>query len=403
MLSVLVAHNYYKSTNPSGENVVFDAEAELLIARGHSVHKYSRRSEEIFEWTAKQRLGLPKQLVWSDRSYYEIKRLIERARPTVAHFHNTFPLISRSAVQACQEMGVPVVQTLHNYRYLCINGGFFRHGNYCQRCLGTRIAWRGIAHRCYGGSLSRSLALTVLQYAEKRTTSALNNANLYIAPSQFVRQQYVAAGFPGDRIWVKPHFASAVTPGADANRDGAIFVGRLCVEKGVDVLLSAWRQLPDIRLLIIGDGPYAAEVRAAVARTRNIVWLGALSRAEVLAHVRRARCIVVPSKVPESFGLVAAEAMGSGTPVVASDIGALPELVKNGRTGLLVSVGDTEDLIQKVRYLNVHPQFAVTLGAAGREDYEKRFTPEQGYQALIRIYEIASGLPHDKNETSVNY
>ena len=403
MLSVLLAHNYYKGANPSGENVVFEAEAELLVAHGHTVHTYCRHSDEIYKWSARERLTLPKHLVWSKRSYVEMKGLISKTRPDVAHFHNTFPLISPSALRACHDMSVPVVQTLHNYRRLCINGGFFRNGVECQQCLGRKIPWRGVVHRCYGGSLSQSLAVAALQSAERGSSSYLKDVDLYIAPSEFVRRIYVAAGYPEQRIRVKPHFLNSAVEEFRERRNGAVFVGRLCVEKGVDILLSAWQELPEIPLLVIGDGPYATKMRAATASVRNVSWLGSVTPAEVLDHVRRAQCLVLPSRVPESFGLVAMEALASGTPVIASNVGALPELVRDGYSGVLTAPGDSEDLVEKVRYLNRHPGLAAELGANGQRDYQRRFTRKMGYEALIDAYRIATGLEHEENEALIHY
>jgi len=394
MLSILIAHNYYRSSSPSGEDVVFEAEAELLSARGHVVHKYVRRSDDIAKFSFARQAALGKEIIWSQQSYLEIKQTVAKLRPDVAHFHNTFPLISVSAYRACRELGVPVVQTLHNYRLLCLNGELVREGDVCESCLGKKLPWPGLFHRCYRNSFSYSAAMAAMQFAN-RMTRTWTEVDLFIAPSEFLRQKYVAVGFPPDRIRVKPHFTNLQAGPCDGAREYALFVGRLSPEKGVRTLIAAWKQLPQIPLTIVGDGPQAQELRTAAEQLGNVTFVGAVSHADVVKYVQRARYLVVPSEWYENLPMVIIEAFACGTPVIASNLGALPEVIMHGRNGLLFKPKDPTDLVSKAAYLWAQPQDANELGREARLDYETRFTPERNHEQLLKAYAMVLEHPRE--------
>src|SRR3984893_1247836 len=223
MLSIFIGHNYYRSANPSGENVVFEAEAALLSARGHAVHKYVRHSDDIAGFSLSKRAALGAQLIWSRKSYLEIRRKLDESRPDVAHFHNIFPLISASALRACREAKVPVVQTLHNYRPLCVNGLLRRNGQECETCVGRRVPWPGVLHRCYRDSLGYSAAMACMQFTQRVSRTWWRDIDLFIAPSEFLRKKYVAAGFDASRIIVKPNCANLELKVYDGARGYALF------------------------------------------------------------------------------------------------------------------------------------------------------------------------------------
>jgi glycosyltransferase involved in cell wall biosynthesis len=391
MLSIFMAHNYYRSFSPSGENVAFEAEAELLRTRGHAVHLHVRRSDEIAAFSLTEHARLGARIVWSKESYVEIKRELAEHRPDVAHFHNTFPLISVSAFQACRELKVPVVHTLWNYRPLCLNAQLLRAGKVCESCVDKRLPWPGILHRCYRSSASYSASMAAMQFLHRTAYTGWADVNVFIAPSQFVRQKYVSAGFPINRIVVKPHFATPDTSVNDRDREYALFVGRLSTEKGVHTLLAAWKQLPHIPLIILGEGPQGAEVRTAASRLKNVTMVGSVGHSEVLGYLRRARYLVMPSEWYEPFGIVLVEALACGTPVIASNLGGIPETIVDGRTGLLFKPKDPCDLARKAEYLWSHPEHARTLGREARLAYEARFTPEKNYEELLGVYALALG------------
>ena len=386
LLSIFIAHNYYRSANPSGENVVFEAEAELLLDKGHVVHKYVRYSDEIASFPVIERAALGAQIIWSRRSYLAIRRKLAELRPDVAHFHNIFPLISTSAFRACRESRVPVILTLHNYRLLCVNGLLRRNGGECENCVGRRVPWPGVLHRCYRDSLGYSAAMAFMQFAQRVSGTWSRDVDLFIAPSEFLRQKYVAAGFDAGRIIVKPNFVNHEPKVYDGDRNYALFVGRLSAEKGVETLLAAWKQLPYIPLIVVGDGPQKETLRASAQQLRNVAFVGAVGQNEVLGYMRRARYLAVPSECNESLSMVTLEAFACGTPVIASKLGALPEVITDGRNGLFFRPRDPCDLACKAAHLWSHPEHARALGRGARSDYETRFSAERNYEQLIGVY-----------------
>ncbi|MGH9343776.1 MAG: glycosyltransferase family 4 protein [Terriglobia bacterium] len=389
MISVLAIHNYYRGANPSGENTVFESETQLLRSRGHTVYDYVRRSDEIAGLSLQERISLIAQVAWSKRSYQEIKKQLTVCDADVAHFHNVFPLVSVSALRACQEAGVPVVQTLHNYRPICLNGLLFRNGSSCEACLGYRFPWPGVIHRCYRNSSAYSAVAGMTQFLQNLWCSWSKDPDVFIAPSEHIRQKYITAGFDSQRIVVKPNFVVDDGRPAIGQRDYALFVGRLSAEKGLNTLLKAWRRLPDIPLLVVGGGPDEKEARRIAHGLNNVKFVGRVDRETARGYMASARFAVVPSECYENFPMVVIEAFASGTPVIASALGALPELIADGYNGLLFKPKDAEDLARRVAWMWAHPREAAAFGSVARSTYVERFTPERNYNQLLGVYGLA--------------
>jgi glycosyltransferase involved in cell wall biosynthesis len=385
---ILLVHNRYLSSG--GEDAAFSAEVDLLRSRGHSVVEYvedNRRIDEIGPAATAVRT------VWSSGTRVRLRDLIRRERPEVAHFHNTFPLISPSAYWACRETGTPVVQTLHNYRLLCAAGTFFRSGRPCEDCMGTRLLWPGVLHGCYRRSRLETAGVTVMLGAHRMLGTWRNKVDLFIALSELSRGKFIEGGIAEDRIMVKPHFVHPDPGPGRAEGDFALFVGRLSAEKGIRVLLDAWRRLPQCPLEICGDGPMRGVVDS-FARSRppgTIRVRGAASRQDVFDLMKRARFLVVPSTCYETFSLVIAEAFASGLPVLSTDIGAAAEIVDHGRTGLLFKSGDPGSLAAAARRLWDQPSQAREMGAEARAEFLAKYTAESNYAHLMDLYSRARG------------
>jgi len=383
-MKVLLVHNSYQQRG--GEDVVFEQETDLLRRHGHRVVLYMRSNREIEKYSGVRRLGLLKQTIWADDAYAQVAELIRRERPDLVHVHNTFVMISQSIYSACREAGVPVVQTLHNYRLFCPEGNFLRAGGVCEECLDKTLAC-GILHGCYRGSRISTAAVTVM-LAYHRNRHTLEAISSFIALSQFARNKFVQAGLPANKMVVKPNF---VYPDPGIRRSAGeyvLYAGRLSAEKGVDVLLEAWKQVKEpIRLQIIGDGPLNARVSAFREQDPRISFLGRLPRTEVLAAMKGARLLVLPSTCYENFPMTIVEAYACGLPVIASDLGAIPELVEAQRNGLLFRRGDTRELADSIAWAWKHPEDLVRMGKECRADYELKYTAESNYESLKRIYE----------------
>jgi glycosyltransferase involved in cell wall biosynthesis len=385
-MNVLLCHNYYQQ--PGGEDQSFAAESRLLRERGHDVTEYTLHNDAI---ESMGQLEVAGRTFWNRAVYRELGALVRRVRPDVMHCTNLFPLLSPAAYYAARRQGVPVVQSLRNYRLLCPGALFLRDGRVCEDCLGKPFAWPGVRYGCYRGSRAATAVVAGMVAAHRAMGTWSTAVDLYFTPSAFARQKLVQGGLPGDRIAVKPNFIDPDPNPGSGSRGYAIFVGRLSPEKGLGTLLAAWAGAADLPpLRVVGDGPEADLVRAAAARDPRITLLGRRSLADVLELVGAAACLIMPSLWYETFGRTIIEAFAKGTPVVVSRLGALAELVEDGRTGLLFEPGNATDLADKVRLLLRQDQAA--LRQAARAAFLAKYTAERNYDMLLDLYEQAVRL-----------
>jgi glycosyltransferase involved in cell wall biosynthesis len=382
---VLVVHNAYQERG--GEDAVVKAEVSLLRAHGHTVELYQRHNDELREMGA---LAAAKDTMWSTRTGADLARLLAEFRPDVVHAHNTFALISPSVYAAVARARVPVVQTLHNFRLLCLQATFLRNGQVCEDCLG-RFPWRGVLHRCYHGSAPQSAVLTAMIGLHRAIGTYRKKVSRYIALTEFSRTKFIAGGLPGERIAVKSNFAEVPVLDGGRARSGALFVGRLSAEKGTQVLArAAAKHLPAV-IEVIGAGPELSSLEG-VSGLRLLGWL---NQEAVYARMREVSYLVVPSICYETFALTVVEAFANGLPVIASRLGSMAELVRDGATGLLFEAGNADDLAEKIAWAEAHPGDMARMGRAARHEYEMKYTPDRNYEALIRIYGAAMNSTHE--------
>ncbi len=380
---MLLLHNRYQQAG--GEDQVFAAEGELLEAHGHQVVRYVTHNDQV---TKMSRPAVAKATVWNGTAYRELRALIRRERPQLAHFHNTFPLISPAAYYAARAEGVPVVQTLHNYRLLCPNALFFRKGRVCEDCLGKAFPWPGIAHACYRGSRASSGMVAAMLTIHGALSTWQGTVDMYIALTEFARQKFVQGGLPAEKITIKPNFVSPTPEAGEGRGKYALFVGRLSQEKGVDTLLAAWDNLKGkVPLKIVGDGPLAANVAKAAEKFREVEWLGRQPEDRVLALMKDAQTLLFPSVWYEGFPMVIAEAYAVGLPIIASDLGSMSSLIDHGHTGLHFRPGDPKDLAARVEWASTHPAELKQMRKGARAEFEAKYTAEKNYSRLIEIYE----------------
>lgn len=381
-MRILSIHNRYKIRG--GEEEVFEAEAQLLREHGHDVDEYVKDNEQLASLSS---LATATKTIWSQEAYGEVREHLKTHSADVIHVHNFLPLISPAVYYAARDQGVPVVQTLHNYRLLCPNALFFRDGQVCTDCLGKPIPWPGVKHSCYRQSRPASAVTATMLSIHRALQTWHNMVDCYITLTEFARQQFIKGGLPAHKVVVKPNFVQPEPGPGSGQGNYALYVGRLSVEKGLDTLLSAWETLDSqIPLKIVGDGPLANDVIEATKRLNNVEWLGRRPMTEVHDLMGDATCLIFSSKWYETFGRVAIEAFAKGTPVIASNIGALTELVEAGRTGLHFQPGDAADLVRVVRSLLADPVALSTMRQTAREEFEKKYTAKQNYAQLTEIY-----------------
>ncbi len=385
-MKILLCHSYY--TQRGGEDRSFEEERELLQANGRQVIEYVRRNEEL---VGAGGVKAALTTLWNRQAARDVAELIRAHRPDVLHATNTFPLISPSVCDVAHRAGVAVVQALRNYRLLCANSYLMRDGHPCEQCVGRAIPWPAVRHRCYRDSAAASAVVGAMQVAHRARGVWRNRVDAFFTLTEFARQKFVDAGLPAERVHVKYNSVSP-DPGLGAGVGGYVaLVGRLSPEKGIATALAAWEldaTLPS--LVVVGDGPLKSQVEAAAARDPRISCLGELSNAEAQRVIGNAAALLMPSLWYETFGRTIAEAYATGTPVVASRLGAMAELVDDGVTGELFTAGDPTDLAAKV--LPITSASAAERDAmrtAARRAYERRFLPHHNYTRLLEIYAIA--------------
>ena len=299
-------------------------------------------------------------------------------------------MISPSVYYAAARHAVPVVQSVRNYRLICASANLFRDDHYCADCVGRSFAWPSIAHRCYRGSVPGSAAIATMQAAHRLIGTWKNKVAVYVALTNYVRDRLIEGGFPAAKIVVKPNFVMSPPPyQGSPGRDYILYVGRIHPDKGVDTLLDAWATLQtDLTLKLVGEGSLPP-VKAATG-IGPVEHLGRLPLPEVYELMRGALCVVFPPKWQEPFGRVVVEAYAAGTPVIASRVGALPEMIENGETGLLFEPGNVADLARQIRKLLDGTINASSLGAAAHGVYRKKYSGDPNYRRLLSIYESVS-------------
>src|SRR5215212_782308 len=385
-MRVLLVHNRYQQ--PGGEDKAFMAESKLLEAYGHQVLEYTVHNDVVSKMS---RPALAKAAIWNKAVYRELRNLIHKERPEVAHFHNTLPLISPAAYYAARAEGVPVVQTLHNYRLICPNALLFRDGRVCEDCIGKTLPWPGVVHACYRGDRQATGVVAGNLTIHRAWGTWAEMVDVYIALTNFAREKFVEGGLPADKILVKPNFVNP-DPGMGKGRGGyALFVGRLSPEKGVDTLLSAWERLSGrVPLKIVGEGPLSDRVLEASRRLDGVDWLGRQSSEQVITLMKEAQMLILPSIWYESFPVVIAEAYAVGLPIVASNLGTMSSLIKADRTGLRFNPGDPDDLATQVEKALSCPSKLARMRRGARAEFVAKYMAKQNYQMLVNVYKKAS-------------
>jgi glycosyltransferase involved in cell wall biosynthesis len=381
---VLILHSRYLSGSTSGENRVVEDESRLLLEAGHDVEVWSPAPVDSSR-LRHARAGLT--AIYSPAAANEVRSRIRSHRPDIIHCHNLFPALSPSVIAAAAGEGVPAVLTLHNYRLICLPATLFRDGEVCEACLG-RLPWRGVAFRCYRSSAGASAALGA-SLTLHRAMGTFGSVSLFLAISRFMRDKHVEAGLDPERIRIKPHFTWEV-PRRSGPGKYFLYLGRLAPEKGVETLLEAWRDAPG-RLVVVGDGPEASRLRSLAPDA--VEFPGPVSAAEVPELLSHARALLVPSRWYEGAGKVVIEAYAAGVPVLASRIGALPELVHDGVSGLLLAPGEPAAWAEASSTL-MSNEVSQAMGDAAWRHWHDEYRPARGLEHLEVAYAeaIAGGL-----------
>ncbi len=393
-LRILLVHNYYGSSAPSGENNAVDAETAMLRRAGHEVHTFNRESDEIRDdgWRGLFHGGLT--VTWNVVELWRFRKCLRAIKPDIVHVHNTFPLISPAIFWVIRNVAASVM-TLHNYRIFCASALLLRDGAVCTRCLDESSVRPALRYGCYRQSRLATLPLAQSIAVHRAIGTWRSRVDAFVAVTEFQRDTMVAAGLPADRMHVKPNFFSGSPTVADwqKRRDVALYVGRLTPEKGVEFLVRGWLEMgptaPPLR--IIGEGPLRAslEMLAKSRGATQVEFLGALAPEAVVGEISLAKLLIVPSIWFEGFPLVLQEAFAVGTPCAVANIGALPTIVKDGTNGLVFEARSPSAIAELVGRVWGDEALLSKLSVGARASYESRYTEDMNHRKLMQIYSLA--------------
>lgn len=384
--TILLVHNYYQVGG--GEHTVFENEKNLLLQHGHRVETYTRSNDELKQAKWKMLL-LPFTTTWSWKTWRDVRKIIREKGIDVVHCHNTFPLVSPSVYYAARSMGVPVVQTIHNFRFLCPNGLFYRDGQVCERCREENTFCPALRHGCYRGSkVQTAVAVAMLRFHRRLGTYRKIN---YIFLTEFNRDKFKKLiNIKAENVFIKPNFVArtSISPEGQTIQKKFIYAGRLDENKGVPFLLKAWQNLSeDVQLHIYGDGTYRPDCEKAAAERSNVHFYGFRPQQEIFADLSDAAALLFPSEWYEGFPMILAEVSAMGRPVVAANLGNHGDLVRQSGGGTLYTVGDEASFASALEDVVAHN---AVYAQKAKTFYEENLTPEKNYEKLCDIYERAN-------------
>ncbi|RLL35850.1 glycosyltransferase family 1 protein [Acinetobacter cumulans] len=386
-MKILILHNEYQQYG--GEDTVVKNEVKLLQGAGHSVYVEIISNHQINGIWSKLNAALG--LVFSWKSYFAVRKLIKEIRPDVIHVHNFFPLWSPSIFYACKSLKTPVILTLHNYRTLCPTALLMHDGQVTEKSINDG-PWWSVFKKVYRGSLLGTFLLALMISVHKYLGTWNKQVSKFIVLTHFAKDKFSTAGFPANKIVVKPNFVDITFDQSQKILDSTfLFVGRLSEEKGINTLKKAVEKNNTFKVTVVGTGPQADELCHS-----NFNHLGKQSLESVFKQMQEHTVLVMPSIWYEGFPMTLVEAYANGLPVIASRIGALEELVEHQVTGLLFEAGNPESLAQTMQWALDHPQEMYQMGINARKKYEQSYTAQKNLQQLEDIYMDAIQSCHNE-------
>lgn len=384
-VKVVVAHNRYRSAQPSGENRIVDTEIEQLRAAGVEVIPFLRSSDDIPALPATGKALLPISPLWNPGAQRELAALFRAERPDALHLHNPYPLLSPWVVRTAHRHGVPVVHTVHNYRQVCASGIYYREIGICHDCRGRWLGTPAVRHRCYRGSRAQSAVMAVTLAAHRPTWRSVDR---FLALTSAIASHLEEYGVPAERIVVKPNGLPDPGPPTPLG-DGFLFApGRLAPEKGLALLLDAWARHPDGSLgtlRIAGDGEQRQLAERAAADRSDVVYLGSLDAAGVQKAMHETAVVLAVPVWHDVLPTVVIEALAAGRPVLGTALGGVPYLV--GDAGWVVD--PTPAALAAA--LPVARDEAAARAATARPRYQQTFHPDVVTRQLLNVYEGLRG------------
>lgn len=390
-MKVLFIHNFHRMGSSSGDDVVVNNEMKLLKKFGNTVAIYDKNNSDFEKKNLVGKLADGIQIPWSFRNYVEIKKITKQTNPDIVHVHTFFPFVTPSVYLAANETKKPIVQTLHDFRFFCPQAFFFKNGHICEECIQKGLH-KAVFKKCFQNSFIKSTVATTTVYIARKL-NIFDKISVFITFTEFGKRKFSQLGIPSDKIFIKPHFLPNGYNKLNHNNDEKVkhflFLSRLGDEKGIEFLIDVWQRLTDIPLVIAGSGPLEVNIRKQTESMTNVKYIGFIPHDDIFKELKKAYAVIMPSLGYETFGMTIMEAYSVGVPVVATNLGAMADLVIHGKTGLLFERMNREDLKNKVEWLWDHEKERNSMGESARKEFEEKYTPEKNYKMLMNIYEKA--------------
>lgn len=404
-MKVLSVNQFYGLNG--GSDRCFHDWNRVLAEHGHQFVPFAMRADNDFpseyrdffvsnvqffdgKKSLRESLKIATRIIYFLEARRKVTKLVELTKPEIAHLHIIYHQLSPSILPAIKGFGIPIVQTLHDYKRICPTYHLASHDRICERCKKHKY-YHAVLQRCNRGSFTASLLNCIEMYVHKALQIYERNVDLFISPSHFLKDKMLEFGFKPKRFEVVPNFI--VLDGYEPNYEGdSYFVhfGRLVRVKGLMTLMEAMSLLKSkkLQLYIIGRGYMQPEMEAYCKERGmdNVKFLGWKSGEELKELIRKSLFTIMPSEWYENYPLSLLESLAMGKPVVVSNIGGMPEMIVDGVDGLICKPGDPEDIAEKIDHLFANRHRLPEMGRAAREKMEREYTPERYYGRVMKLY-----------------
>lgn len=410
-MKILYINNFF-SAQGGAEFIMIEA-ARLMEQNGHTVHFFATDKGPYFlphetdtsffpPFKDFRKISPLKALpylagtIFNRESQFRLSKVLKTMKPDLIHIHNLHYHLTPSILLACSAHNIPVVMTLHDVRLICPGGTLYNNGEPDLFCK-TGKPMACLRSRCKNGNLPETL-LCFVEYFWNRMFNLYRGVHTFVTPSKALKDLMIEQGLSAEKVVHINNFLNLEqfnSKPSFSNQGYFLFAGRLSQEKGIHYLLEAMAQLPDLTLYIAGQGPYEDKLKAIATKLNlnNIKFLGFMEAQDLEIYYRNCIATVLPAIWFEIFGLTLIESFLYGKPVIASNIGAIPELVTEGETGLLIEPGNVHDLTEKLKFLAQNPERVIQMGKAGRRKAEQLFKPDRHQKALEDLYQKVLANP----------
>ena len=382
-MRILFIHTQY--TQLGGEDQSLQSEIKLLNQHGHSTDCLLFKNEKNNSFFENLKNGF--YAFYNPQSFAIASKKIKDFKPDIVHIHNLFFKASPSVLYAAKKNNIPVVATIHNYRLLCSNALLLRNNKPCELCVHSVFPIYGVQHKCYHSSALASAMVTGITGVHKTMNSFTKTINTFITLTDFAKEKLLSSSLklPSNKIVVQPNFTPDYGIGQVKRNNYFLFAGRLTEEKGIQFLLKAFSELPNEQLVVAGEGPLQNQLVAEYNACNNIVFEGKLKNSEIINRMKHCKALLFPSLWYEGLPLSIIEAFSTGTPVLASNLGAMATMIINSYNGLHFKPGSSTEIKTVVHNFN-NLSNQEQLYANARQTFLNYYTDTVHYAALMKIY-----------------